>query len=43
VTEEDLADGSAVVDLSGYLQPGLNTVQYSPTGPGTATVNVVIE
>jgi hypothetical protein len=43
VSGEDLADGSAVVDLSGYLQPGLNTVHYSPVGPGTATVNVVVE
>lgn len=43
LSEEDLADGEAVVDLSGYLQAGLNTVHYSPVGPGTATVNVVLE
>ena len=43
VSQEDLADGSAVVDVSGYLQPGLNTVHYSPVGPGTATVNLVVE
>ena len=43
LSEEELADGSAVADLSGYLQPGLNTVHYSPAGPGTATVNVVVE
>lgn len=43
LNEEDLADGSAIVDLSGYLTPGLNTIQYNPVGHGEATVNVAVE
>jgi peptidoglycan hydrolase-like amidase len=43
IGEEDLADGSAVVDLSGYLTVGLNTVHYSAVGKGKATVSVVVD
>ncbi len=43
VGEEELADGEAVVDLSPYLVPGLNTIQYNPAGHGTATVTVVVD
>lgn len=39
----DLPDGSAVVDLTGYLVPGLNTVQYNVVGQGGATVTVAVE
>lgn len=38
----ELADGEAVVDLSPYLLPGLNTVQYNPVGHGSATVTVAV-
>jgi peptidoglycan hydrolase-like amidase len=41
--EAELADGEAVVDLSGYLVPGVNVVQYNPVGQGTATVTVAVE
>jgi SpoIID/LytB domain protein len=41
--EEHLADGEETVDLSGYLTPGLNVVQYNPVGHGQATVTVAVE
>jgi hypothetical protein len=41
--ETQLADGSEVVDLSSYLTPGLNVVQYNPVGHGEATVTVALE
>jgi stage II sporulation protein D len=41
---EELADGAESVDLSPYLVPGLNVIQYNPVGRnGSATVNVNIE
>jgi stage II sporulation protein D len=41
---DELAAGTVTVDISAYLVPGLNTVQYNPVGRnGTATVQVVIE
>jgi peptidoglycan hydrolase-like amidase len=41
---KELADGSESVDLSPYLTPGLNVIQYNPVGRhGTATVNVNVE
>jgi hypothetical protein len=41
---EELADGAESVDLSPYLIPGLNVIQYNPVGRnGSATVNVNIE
>jgi len=43
IDEAELADGSASLDLSAYLLPGLNTIQYNPAGQGTATVTVVVE
>ena len=44
LNEEQLAAGTVTVDISAYLVPGLNTIQYSPVGrDGTATVQVVIE
>ena len=43
IGEDDLADGEAVVDLAPYLVTGVNTIQYNPTGHGTATVIVVVE
>jgi hypothetical protein len=44
LNEEELAAGTLTVDISAYLVPGLNTIQYNPVGPnGTATVSVVIE
>jgi hypothetical protein len=44
LNEEELAAGAVTRDISGYLQPGLNTIQYNPVGRGgTATVNVVVE
>ena len=43
LNQSDLGDGSASVDLSPYLVPGLNVVQYNPVGHGTATVTVVID
>jgi hypothetical protein len=42
--EEDFATGLVRVDLSPYLSPGLNTVQYNPVGRnGSATVSVIVE
>jgi len=42
--EEDLATGLVRVDLSPYLSPGLNTVQYNPVGRnGSATVSVIVD
>jgi hypothetical protein len=43
LNEDDLADGSAVVDLSAYLRPGLNVVQYNTVGKGQATVTVTVD
>lgn len=43
LNEDDLADGEATVDLSGYLVPGINTIQYNPVGHGTATVTVAVD
>jgi SpoIID/LytB domain protein len=38
---DELLDGSESVDLSPYLSPGLNVIQYNPVGRhGSATVNV---
>ena len=41
--EDELADGEASVDLSGYLVPGLNLIQYNPVGQGEATVTVAVD
>lgn len=42
--EEDLAADVVRVDLSPYLSPGLNVVQYNPVGrDGSATVSVIVE
>ena len=42
--EAQLASGFVSVDLSPYLVPGLNVIQYNPVGRfGTATVNVVVQ
>jgi SpoIID/LytB domain protein len=43
IDDDDLADGSATVDLTPYLVPGVNTIQYNPVGQGTATVTVVVD
>jgi peptidoglycan hydrolase-like amidase len=43
LNEDDLADGEAIVDISAYLVPGLNVIQYNPVGHGTATVTVAVE
>lgn len=43
LNEDELADGEAVVDLSGYLVPGINVIQYNPVGHGTATVTVAVD
>ncbi len=41
--EADLAVGTVSVDVSQYLLPGINTIQYNPVGRyGRATVTVVI-
>ncbi len=41
--EADLAAGTVSVDVSPYLLPGINTIQYNPVGrDGGATVTVVI-
>lgn len=41
---EQLADGSETIDLSPYLQQGLNVIQYNTVGRhGSATVNVNVE
>ena len=40
----ELSDGIESVDISPYLVPGLNTVQYNPVGQtGTVTVNVNVQ
>jgi SpoIID/LytB domain protein len=42
--EEDLVTGLVRVDLSPYLSPGLNTVQYNPVGRnGSATLSVIVD
>jgi peptidoglycan hydrolase-like amidase len=39
-----LANGPVSVDVSPYLVPGLNVIQYNPVGRfGSATVNVVVQ
>ena len=43
LNEPELADGSEVVDLSSYLVPGINVIQYNPVGHGEATVTVALE
>ena len=43
ITAEDLADGEASIDLTGYLVAGVNTIQFNPVGHGTATVTVAVE
>ena len=41
---DQLADGSESIDLSPYLQQGLNVIQYNTVGRhGSATVNVNVE
>ena len=41
--EAQLASGLVSVDVSPYLVPGLNIIQYNPVGRfGSATVNVVV-
>jgi hypothetical protein len=43
-TEAELAAGLVSVDLSPYLNAGLNVVQYNPVGrDGTATVAVIVD
>jgi hypothetical protein len=38
-----LASGLLEVDVSPYLVPGINLIQYNPVGRfGSATVNVVV-
>jgi peptidoglycan hydrolase-like amidase len=42
--EAELASGLLSVDVSPYLVPGLNVIQYNPVGRfGSATVNVVVQ
>lgn len=41
--EAELADGEETVDISAYVAPGLNVVQYNPVGAGEATVTVAVE
>ena len=42
--EAQLAAGALAVDISPWLVPGLNVVQYNPVGrTGSATVNVVVQ
>jgi hypothetical protein len=42
--EAQLASGLVSVDVSPYLVPGLNVIQYNPVGrSGSATVNVVVQ
>ena len=44
LNEEELAAGVVRIDISPYLVPGLNTIQYNPVGRGgSATVNVNVE
>jgi hypothetical protein len=41
--EADLAADLVTVDISNYLVPGLNVIQFNPVGRfGRATVNVVV-
>ena len=41
--EADLAADVVTVDISNYLVPGLNVIQFNPVGRlGRATVNVVV-
>lgn len=43
-TADDLSTDKISVDISSYLMPGVNTIQYSPVGStGQATVTVVVE
>ena len=43
-TADDLATDKLSVDISPYLVPGTNTIQYNPVGrTGEATVTVVVE
>jgi SpoIID/LytB domain protein len=42
--EAQLASGLVSVDVSPYLVPGLNVIQYNPVGRfGSATVNVIVQ
>jgi hypothetical protein len=42
--EAQLASGLVIVDVSPYLVPGPNVIQYNPVGRfGSATVNVVVQ
>lgn len=44
LNEDELGAGTVTRDISAYLVPGLNMIQYNPVGRnGTATVNVVVE
>ena len=43
LSEAELAAGTVSIDISAYLVPGLNTIQYNPVGNGGATVNVNVE
>jgi hypothetical protein len=44
IDEETLAAGPVIIDVSAYLVPGLNTLQYNPVGrDGTATVIVALD
>lgn len=43
LNEEELGDGQEAVDLTPYLVPGVNTIQYNPVGHGDATVTVVVD
>ena len=44
LNEADLAGGVVRVDVTPYLQPGANLIQYNPVGRhGSATVLVVVE
>lgn len=44
LTEEDLATRPLRVDLTPYLSPGVNVVQYNPVGRnGRATVAVIVD
>jgi peptidoglycan hydrolase-like amidase len=43
LNENELRDGEEAVDLSPYLVPGVNTIQYNPVGHGKATVTVVVD
>jgi hypothetical protein len=42
--ENALAAGTTTADVSPYLVPGVNTIQYNPVGrDGHATVTVVVQ